>query len=108
MRLKKQVANTTLGLEQLKQIRVVDYDWIDDSERPADYDPDRLLRKGRQTGLIAQEVGHDLIPGMVKTDQWGYEEMSSNHLIFPLVRAVQQLSAQVDELRASCSTGCPS
>ena len=85
--LKQEIVATTLGLDFVKSLKPVDYKFINKPE---------LLRHG----FIAQDV-QEVSPEMVhanpNTEKLGLE---ITDIIAPLVKAVQQLSAEVDDLKA--------
>lgn len=88
--LKTDIANNTDGLSKIKALRVVDYCWKSDS----------VLADGgkRHTGFIAQEVVQ-VIPDAA--EQVGTTWLAYHDKIVPqLVKAVQELSAEVDALKA--------
>ena len=59
-----------------------------------------------QDGLIAQEV-EPLIPESVSTnEQTGFYEMDYSKLVTPLIKAVQELSAEVEELKQQAHEKC--
>ena len=59
---------------------------------PADYSP-------KQLGLVAQQV-EPLIPGLVKTNDYGVKTLKTSVLIPMLLQAVQTLSARIEALEA--------
>ena len=72
---------------------------------------DKLKRGfGNVTGFIAQEVKAALDTAGVsdfggwKEDQYGVQQVSREMFVIPLVKAVQELSAQVTALQAEVNT----
>jgi hypothetical protein len=120
-RLKKNVQNTDLGLDFINNLRTVKYNWkanneLDGSdtelahlykEDPADNDMDT---EATMHGFIAQEVKAALDTAGV--DDWagwqqdakGVQQISREMFVIPLVKAVQELSAQVTALQAEVNT----
>ena len=116
-RLKKNVQNTDLGLDFINDLRTVKYNWkanheLDSSdsqlahlykEDPADNDMDT---ESTMHGFIAQEVKAALDTAGVSDwggwleDQHGVQQVSREMFVIPLVKAVQELSAQVTALTA--------
>jgi hypothetical protein len=85
--LKQEIVVTTLGLDFVKSLKPVDYKFIDKPE---------ALRHG----LIAQDV-QEVAPEIVRTNTTsGKLGLEYIDLIAPLVKAVQELSAEVDDLKA--------
>jgi hypothetical protein len=93
-RLKENVTDATPKLDELNQVRVVNYNLISDAQ------------KVKQLGVIAQELAL-IFPGMVEEttppDIDGVEqapELSVKYSVFVpiLIKAVQELSTKVDEL----------
>lgn len=73
--------------KKLAELRPVEFDWIDEGRG-----------KGRQIGLIAQEV-EKVYPSVVSTGSDGYKTVSYQHLVSPLIKAVQELKVENDTLR---------
>jgi hypothetical protein len=116
-RLKKNVQNTDLGLNFINDLRTVKYNWkanheLDSSdtqlahlykEDPADNDMDT---ESTMHGFIAQEVKTALDTAGVSDwggwleDGHGVQQISREMFVIPLVKAVQELSAQVTALQA--------
>ena len=85
--LKQEIVTTTLGLDFVKSLKPVDYKFIDKPE---------ALRHG----FIAQdvqEVAPELVHTHPHTEKLGLE---ITDIIAPLVKAVQELSAEVADLKA--------
>jgi hypothetical protein len=86
-RMKQDIVVTTLGLDFVKSLKPVDYKL---TEKPD------VLRHG----LIAQDV-QEVAPEMVSVSSTdGKLSLSYMEVIAPLVKAVQELSAEVDDLKA--------
>jgi hypothetical protein len=92
-RQKTEIEGSDLGLDFVKQLHPVSYRWVDGTRR--------------HYGLIAQEVKASLgskdFAGYIKSDlndPESDEGLRYDQFIAVLVRAVQELSAQVDALQA--------
>jgi hypothetical protein len=87
-RLKKNVTPVSLGLDFINDLRPVEYDWINPS------------LTGHHYGFLAQDV---LPLGFAGVDTSNPNEYAIRYtdLIAPLVKAVQELSAEVQRLRAA-------
>lgn len=96
-RLKKNIETTRDGyLEDVAKLRVVKYNWRNDEDG-----------KAKELGLIAQEVER-VFPGLVQDDlekvspddETVYKSLKQSVLPFILLKAIQELKAQNDELKA--------
>ena len=120
-RIKEDIKDSSLGLGFINQLRAVEYK----KRQPEDYDEslkkemywyknDRMPRvlneldKNKcRTGFIAQEVGeilsnmsYDNNNDIVEIDESNTQQMIAySKLVPPLVKAIQELSAQVEELK---------
>lgn len=84
-RLKENITDATAQLDELQGLRVVNYSLIGDPQK--------------HIGLIAQEV-QGIKPGLVEADEdTGMLTVKYSVLVPILVKAVQELTAQVRELR---------
>ena len=102
-RLKKDISDTTLGLSFINELNPVSYKWINEK------------RRGSEThfGLIAQEVeevmnkrnmskeDHAVVQYDEKEDKYG---MSYNELICPLIKSVQELTAENNQLKSQLAS----
>jgi hypothetical protein len=115
---KAEIRDTKLGLEFIQALRPVDFKW-DRREDYTEYDEDGngvgvRERDGSQRGtryhhgFVAQEVGK--VIDELGVDFGGYQDHTDNggddvqsigyeEVIAPLVRAVQELSTQVEQLK---------
>ncbi len=96
------------ALDKLNQLRVVDFNWNDPSDKSFN---NRNVR-GKWTGLIAQEVV-DIIPTMVNAPRKesdlsidneatdGFWQIDHSATIPILIKAIQELSAEVEALKAA-------
>jgi len=109
-RFKKEIeTNEDCGLDFINDLRTVTYKWKAGSELDPSlpsYNPDRTepRYKDRLYGMIAQEVKTALDKHNIK-DFTGWHEstegnqgISESMFVFPLINAVQELSAKVDDL----------
>jgi hypothetical protein len=120
-RLKKNITDQTLGLSFINDLRTVKYNWkanheLDSSdsqlahlykENPED---NEMNTEVTMHNFIAQEVKAALDAAGVsdfggwKEDQYGVQQVSREMFVIPLVKAVQELSAQVTALQAEVNT----
>jgi hypothetical protein len=98
LRLKTEVETIPGALDKILHLRGVYYHWIDPKEN---------AKKGRQIGVIAQEV-EKVFPEAVMTDmspasplQGGTKMVAAGDLVAPLIEAVKELKADNDNLRAA-------
>ena len=120
LRLKKDVVDSTVGLSFLNDLRPVTFKWNAKNEVAEDlsqYDADSsdpIFGEGKaHHGFIAQEVKaviddhSDVLDGnnIWHEDPDGTQQLSQGNLVPMLVRAIQELSARVEELEASNGGG---
>ena len=109
-RLKKNIQEDSLGLSFINRLRAVTYEWKASNELEQD-NPYYAEVNNRTTGvvmhgLIAQEVKAALDAEGVSTfNGWdvgsdGVQSISREMFISPLIKAVQELTAQVETLKA--------
>ncbi len=109
-RQKTDIKDETLGLEFINDLRPVTYKHKSPSEFPKEWDAydadDKEPMGGDKTihGFIAQEVKEAMDNANVDTFQgWsdgidGRQRVSFEAMVMPLIKAVQELSAKVEEL----------
>ena len=104
--------NTDCGLDFINDLRTVTFKWKPKSEIDKDlpdYDETQLepTYDKKMYGMIAQEVknaldknGIDDFGGWSVEEQTGIQAVSQEMFIHPLIKAVQELSAKVEELES--------
>ena len=98
-RLKKNIVDNTDGLTAINGIKVRNFEYRLPDEI-TDLDKSNAVAiTGVQLGPIAQEL-QQVLPDCVKTESTGVMSVDSNDVLWHLVTAVQQLSAQVTALQA--------
>ena len=110
-RIKKDIEDSALGLDFINDLRPVIFKKKAPSEYPQEfeqYDANTTERKNpdrKHYGFIAQEVkeaidkaGHSEFP-VWKENRDGMQELGETELITPLIKAVQELSAEVKQLK---------
>jgi len=102
-RIKKNIADSTVGLAEINQIQVRTFEYrtadeITDSDLQA-YDLNDLAinKTGTQVGCIAQEL-NAIIPSAVVTDDRGVYNVQDDELKWHMIKAIQELSAKVTTL----------
>ena len=105
-RIKKNIVDSTVGLAEINQIKVRNFEYrtaeeITDSALQS-YDLNQLAVKmtGVQVGCIAQEL-ETVIPSAVIEDDRGIKNVQPDELTWHLIKAVQELSAKVAVLEAA-------
>ena len=103
--------NTDCGLSFINDLRPVTFKWKPKSEVPEsfpDYDAEATERRHdeKMYGLIAQEVKEALdkhnitdFGGWAEIDE-GVQTVAQSMFVYPLIKAVQELSAKVEELES--------
>jgi hypothetical protein len=122
IRVKKNINTTPIGLDFIEKLEPVCFEFktykeIDKNDKELSHlKPDTrcetendlpnclITKKGRRTGLIAQDVEKALddlkitdFQGYSK-DKWGVRELHEDAFVFPLINAVKELSARVKDL----------
>ena len=118
VRLKKNIADQTLGLSFINALRTVKYNWKASGELDASDAQLAHLREEDADGNIINHMNTDVVMhnfiaqevkaaldtagvsdfGGWKEDQYGVQQVSRDMFVIPLVKAVQELSAQVTAL----------
>jgi hypothetical protein len=116
-RLKKNIANSTLGLSFINALRPVKYNWkpnneLDSSDSQLAHlykenaEDNEMNTEATMYNFIAQEVKAALDAAGVSDfsgwseDQWGVQQVSREMFIMPLVKAVQELTARIEALES--------
>jgi hypothetical protein len=110
IRKKKNVKDSTLGLDFINDLRPVTFNWKPNNEFPKDfseYSEENMMNlDSTMHGMIAQEVKTALDKSGVndfggwKEDEDGSQRLSQELFVYPLIKAVQELTAEVNELKA--------
>jgi hypothetical protein len=93
-RYKQDVAPYQKGLTELKEINPVNYRYTAEFMHSAS--PSKQF-----TGLIAQDVQNTSFRNCVSTDSKGFLVLDTSELVFALINAVKELSAEVEALKAN-------
>ncbi|MCL5783934.1 MAG: tail fiber domain-containing protein [Patescibacteria group bacterium] len=92
LRLKKNIEPLTGVLGKLDDINSVKFDW-----RTNEF-PQRNLPKGRQIGLIAQDVEKQF-PELVNTDNEGYKALDYGKFGAVLLEAIKEQQKEIEDLK---------
>ena len=109
VRKKKNIEDAVLGLDFVNDLRPVTYEWKPSNEFPEEWEDysenNTMTLNVRMHGLVAQEVkaaldktGVERFAGW-KEDPDGCQRISKSAFVIPLIKAVQELSAEVKELK---------
>ena len=102
-RIKKNIVDNNIGLEKLNQIQVRNFEYRTRDEIDELPKDSVIPNEGVQLGVIAQEV-QGFLPQIVDEESTGCLSVDGSDIKWLLVNAVQELSTQVDELRAEIKT----
>ena len=108
---KTNIKDTDLGLSFINELRPVTFNWKPNNEFPKHYKDYSETENNMDTetnlyGMIAQDVekalnkvGHKNFGGWSKAED-GSQHLAQAMFIYPLINAVKELSAEVQELKA--------
>ncbi len=113
-RLKQDIKDSALGLDFINDLRPVTYKWKPSNELPKTF-PMYQEENGRDietimTGLIAQEVKTAIdTSGVSRFGGWGedndgIQQIRAQAFVYPLIKAVQELKAELDAAKARIKT----
>jgi hypothetical protein len=97
-RLKKNIVDFTAGLEKLLQLQVRNFEYRLPEEVEELNPTCAIEREGVQIGVIAQEI-QQVLPDCVKQESTGVLSVDSDNLTWYLVKAIQELKAEIDILK---------
>jgi hypothetical protein len=98
-RIKKNIVDSTAGLAEINQIQVRNFEYRLPEEVDKELPQSAAIEKeGIQVGVIAQEV-MDILPDIVKQESTGCYSVDPDNLTWHLVKAVQELTARIEELK---------
>jgi len=120
VRKKRNIKDVNLGLDFINDLRTVKFQWKPADEHPEEWEAwsidedgnkvyDEMNTEAVMHGLVAQEVksaldkagvnGEDF-GGWKEDSSTGEQRISQDMFVYPLIKAVQELSAKVEELEA--------
>jgi hypothetical protein len=119
IRLKEDIQDEEVGLDFINDLRPVTFQWKKEKDIPSDMkaykegSEERTMNGKYNHGFIAQEVkevidNHNLKEGfeMWQEDEAdGRQRVAPNAIMSVMVKAVQELSTQVEELKAKLNEG---
>ena len=100
-RIKKNIVDNKKGLEYINKIKIRNFDYktvdeIVDFDKP---ETAVINKTGTQLGTVAQEL-EEFLPEVVTTLSTGVKSVSPENFTWYLINAVQELSAEVEELKS--------
>jgi len=104
-RIKKNIVDSKIGLAEINQIKVRNFEYriaseiTDSALQRFDLEQLTVAKSGIQVGCIAQEL-ETIIPSAVIEDKRGIKNVQPDELTWHLIKAVQELSAKVTALEA--------
>ena len=108
VRVKRDIVDTDLGLEFVNKLRPIKYKDKPTSEHPAEFQlktPSDKVNDAVMEGMVAQEVKAVCDELGVTFSGWTESEWSTKQrlqyerFVMPLIKAVQELSQQVEDLK---------
>lgn len=96
-RFKENVTTLNNSLEKVALLRGVEFEWKKDDL------PDEIANKGKEIGLIAQEV-EKVLPQLVSTDNKGYKSVQYSNVVAVLIEAVKELKKENEDLKSRVET----
>ena len=97
-RIKKNIVDNAVGLEKVKQVRVRNFEYRKPEEITELPDHAAIKKDGVQLGVIAQEI-REVLPECVTENSTGVLSVNTDPLLWHLINAVKELSAQVEKLK---------
>ena len=97
-RIKKNIVDNKTGLEKINKIKVRNFEYRLPEEITEVPSHAAIKKEGVQVGAIAQEI-QEVLPDTVVQTTHGVYSINPDNITWYLVNAVQELSAQVEELK---------
>jgi hypothetical protein len=93
-RLKKNIVDNTIGLEQINGIRIRNFEYRTKDEVTELPEHTVIEKTGVQLGVIAQEL-QQVLPDCVKLESTGVLAVEHDNIMWHLINAVKELNAKV-------------
>jgi trimeric autotransporter adhesin len=97
-RIKKNITGNTTGLEKINQIQVKNFEYKTPDEITELPQNSAVNKQGIQVGVIAQEI-EQILPDVVKQETTGVKSVNPDNILWYLVNAVKELTAEIDLLK---------
>jgi hypothetical protein len=99
-RIKKNIVDNNVGLNEIKSIQVRNFEYCLPDEVDPELSPnDAIIKSGVQLGVIAQEL-QAVLPDCVKQESTGVLSVNQDNLTWYTINAIKQLSAALDAANA--------
>jgi len=92
-RIKKNIADNTVGLEIIRELRVRNFEYRTPDEITEVTSEAAIKKEGVQIGLIAQEA-LEVLPEIVKQETTGVYSVDPDNLTWYLINAIKELDAE--------------
>ena len=104
-RIKKNITDNTVGLDEINQIQVRNFEYrtVDEIVDFDNAEAAVVEKEGLQLGVIAQEI-EEVLPNVVSTTSQGVKSVDPDNITWHLVNAVQELTTQVETLKQEVAT----
>jgi hypothetical protein len=96
-RLKKNIVDSTIGLAEINQLQIRNFEYRTVDEITELADTDVINIEGVQVGVIAQEI-QAILPNCVNEESTGVLSVNPDNLTWHLVKAIQEQSALITSL----------
>jgi hypothetical protein len=97
-RLKKNIVDNNIGLDKILSIKVRNFEYRTNDEVTELPQNLAIAISGTQLGVIAQEL-QEILPDCVKEQSTGVLSVNSENIMWHMINAIKELSAQVNELK---------
>jgi hypothetical protein len=90
-RLKRNIEDWDVGLDAINKLRIRQFQFKDDN--PFGFTSDKVRQ-----GVVAQEA-IEALPEMIRTNEEGWMSANNESMVWAMVNAIQELSAEVESLK---------
>ena len=97
-RIKKSIEDNNTGLDAINQVQVRNFEYRTPDEIEELPKDAAIDKEGLQLGVIAQEI-QTVLPDVVREESTGCLTVDPGNITWYLVNAVQELSAEIEELK---------
>jgi hypothetical protein len=97
-RIKKNITDNNIGLDAINKIKIRNFEYRTEDEVTELPKESAIKKEGNQVGVIAQEI-QKILPDVVQEQTTGCLSVNSDNLTWYLINAVQELSAEIKELK---------
>ena len=104
-RIKKNIEDNNTGLDVIKKVKIRNFEYRLPEEIEELPKSDAVDKEGIQVGTIAQEL-EEIAPEMIITHENGRKSVKPDNFTWYLINAVQELSAEVEQLKSKAHDKC--